>query len=164
MDGLAWVWRGLGVKCGVWWRNGATWRCLALLIALGLGVDAALAQATSDPAPAPPQRSDEFGIVVNQTFTPGGQEFYRRFTDFWREKSDFESYTLVILERPSRRYGNLIFVSYGQRVMYTAGLPIKFDAIRAMSSEAVDKVYANIISLALRFSGDADLDIGADEL
>lgn len=101
---------------------------------------------------------------MNQTFTPGGQEFYRRFTDFWREKSDFESYTLVILERPSRRYGNLIFVSYGQRVMYSSGLPIKFDAIRAMSSDAVDKVYANIISLALRFSGDADLDVGADEL
>ena len=128
---------------------------------LGMGLTAAQAQAQ---AQAPRQRSDEFGIVVNQTFTPGGQEFYRRFTDFWREKPDFESHTLVILERPSRRYGNLILVSYGQRVMFSGGLPVKIEAIRAIASDAVDKVYANIISLSLRFSGDADPDLGADEL
>jgi len=136
----------------------------AMAQAAPTGSTAATAPTIPDADPAPRLRGDEFGIVVNQTFTPGGQEFYRRFTDFWREKSDFVSYTLVILERPSRRYGNIIFVSYGQRVMYSSGLPVKIDAIRAMSSDAVDKSYANIISLSLRFSGDSDPDIGPDEL
>ena len=110
------------------------------------------------------QRSDEFGIVVNQTFTQGGQEFYRRFSDFWREKSDFESYTLVIVERPSRRYGNQVAVSYGQKVVFAGSLPIKTDAIRALSGDAVEKAYANIISLSLRMTGDRDPDVGDDEM
>lgn len=171
--GWLWVISGRWVTASVWRRGPLVVVLGATLVGmLGVGGDAAMAQVTQAvpavPAPpttpAPRLRGDEFGIVVNQTFTPGGQEFYRRFTDFWREKSDFESYTLVILERPSRRYGNAIFVSYGQRVMYSSALPVKIDAIRAMSSDAVDKAYANIISLTLRFSGDNDPDIGPDEL
>ena len=109
-------------------------------------------------------RSDEFGIVVNQTFTLGGQEFYRRFTDFWREKSDFESYTLVITERPSRRFGNQVMVTFGQKVVFSGSLPVKADAIRAISGDAVERTYAVIISLSLKMTGDRDPDVGDDEM
>lgn len=106
--------------------------------------------------------SDDFGIVVNETFTSTGQEFYRRFTDFWREKSDFESYTLIIVERPSRRYGNKIFVNFNQKTLFSSNLPNKIDAIRALSADAVEKTYANIISESLRMTGNGDVDIRSD--
>jgi len=107
--------------------------------------------------------TDSFGIVVNQTFTPGGMEFYRRFTDFWREKPDFEKYNLVIVERPSRRYGNLIFVVQEQQVVFSGNLPIKVSAIGALSLDAVEKVNANIISQSLRMIGDGgDPDMAKD--
>jgi len=109
-------------------------------------------------------RVDEFGIVVNQTFTQSGQEFYRRFTDFWREKSDFESYTLVVMERPSRRYGNQVIVSFGQKTVFSGVLPIKTDAVRTFSLDAVEKAYANIISLNIKMTGDRDPDLGDDDM
>lgn len=123
------------------------------------GVGSAGAQAIS-----PKSLGDDFGIVVNQTLTPGGQEFYRRFTDFWREKSDFESYTLVIVESPSRRYGNRIVVNFGQKSLFVGFLPIKNDAIRGLGGEAVEKVYAGIISLSIRMTGDRDPDLSDDEM
>jgi curli production assembly/transport component CsgE len=126
-----------------------------------LAAASACCQAT--PAPAK-QRPDEFGIVVNQTFTQGGQEFYRRFTDFWREKSDFESYTLVIIERPSRRYGNQVVITFGQRVVFSGALPVKTEAIRSLSGDAVEKAYANIIAMSLRMSGERDRDMADDEI
>jgi len=103
--------------------------------------------------------SDNFGIVVNETFTPAGQEFYRRFTDFWREKPDFESYTLVIVERPSHRFGNRVTINFEQKAVYSGNLPVKFDQIRSVSSDSVEKVYANIISLSLRTTGSSDPDL-----
>ncbi|MBV8469822.1 MAG: hypothetical protein JOY60_08190 [Burkholderiaceae bacterium] len=108
---------------------------------------------------APVSSKDSFGIVVNQTFTPGGMEFYRRFTDYWREKPDFEKYNLVIIERPSRRYGNAIFVVQDQQVVFSGSLPIKVNAISALSLDAVEKVYANIISQTLQMVGGGDPDM-----
>jgi curli production assembly/transport component CsgE len=123
-------------------------------------ITAAWAQTTQ---PERKPRPDDFGIVINQTFTPGGQEFYRRFTDFWRERPDFESYTLVILERPSRRYGNQIFITYGQRSVFSGALPAKADSVKALALDAAEKTHANIISLSLRMTGDRDPDMGADD-
>jgi hypothetical protein len=67
---------------------------LGLGMALGISTSS-LAQAV--PADDAGRRGIELGIIVNQTFNATGQEFYRRFTDFWREKPDFERYTLVVL-------------------------------------------------------------------
>jgi curli production assembly/transport component CsgE len=133
-------------------------RSCALVFAMTL-LAAVPASAQEDSRPA---SADALGIVVNETFTSGGQEFYRRFTDFWREKPDFESYTLVVTERPSRRYGNRITVTYERQVVFAGNLPLKLDAIRALSADAAEKVNANVISLGLRMTGDADPDMAKD--
>ncbi len=107
--------------------------------------------------------SDDIGLVVNQTYTAGGLEFFRRFSDFWREKSDADRYTLTVLERPSRRFGNQVMVSLGQRPVYVAALPLKFDAIRSASLEAVEQVHASAVASNLRFNERADPDMGREE-
>ncbi len=90
-------------------------------------------------------------------------EFYRRFSDFWREKSDADRYTLTVLERPSRRFGNQVMVSLGQRPVYVGALPLKADAIRGASLEAVEQVYASAVASNLRFNDRADPDLGGEE-
>lgn len=107
--------------------------------------------------------ADDIGLVVNQTYTAGGLEFFRRFSDFWREKSDVDRYTLTILERPSRRFGNQVMVSLGQRPVYVAALPLKADAIRNASLEAVEQVYASAVASNLRFNDRPDPDMGREE-
>ena len=108
--------------------------------------------------------SETFGIVVNQTITMSGYEFYRSFTDYWREKPDYERHTLVIVERPSKRFGNQVLVHLGQKLLFNGALPMKMDAVRRYGGEAVEKAYANILSLALRRPGTREDDIADDEL
>ncbi len=131
------------------------------LLLLSLLATVASAQNTAAPKKADPE---DFGIVINQTLTLRGQEFYRRFTDFWRERSDFESYTLVIVELPNRRFGNRVVVYYKQGAVYVGNLPTRLDAIRDLSSEAAEKAYASIISLNLRVQGQTDPDMANEEL
>lgn len=102
---------------------------------------------------------EDFGIVVNQTFTTSAQEFYRRFTDFWRERPDFEDYTLIITERPSLRDGNRITIIYEQQSVFTGNLPVKYDAVKALAADASEKVYANILSGRLSSAGRGDPDM-----
>ncbi len=101
-------------------------------------------------------------LIVNQTYTAGGLEFFRRFTDYWREKADGDRYTLVIIERPSRRYGNQVLVSLAQRAVFVAPLPLKFDAIRSTSLDAVEQVYSAAVASNLSFLDQADPDLGRD--
>jgi curli production assembly/transport component CsgE len=130
-------------------------------MALGISTSS-LAQVV--PADDAGRRGIELGIVVNQTFSATGQEFYRRFTDFWREKPDFERYTLVVLERPSSRFGSRVVVSYGQTVVFTGNLPVKIDAIRALGAEASERAHASVVAANLRMDGASDPDMGPNEI
>ncbi len=105
----------------------------------------------------------DINLIVNQTYTSGGLEFYRRFTDYWREKADGDRYSLLIIERPSRRYGNQVLVSLAQRPVFVAPLPMKVDAIRSMTLDAVEQVYASAVASNLRFLDQADPDMGRDD-
>ncbi len=133
-----------------------------LLIGCGLGTSAVFSQPAAEPLKA--ASSEEIaGMILNQTVTLLGQEFYRNFVEFWRDKADGENYNIVVSELPSRRFGNQIFVVYNRRRMFTGMLPIRVDKVRAVSEQAVETTYADIVSLGLeRPSRDADLDV--DEL
>ncbi|MDY7574741.1 CsgE family curli-type amyloid fiber assembly protein [Actimicrobium sp. CCI2.3] len=104
------------------------------------------------------------GLVVNATTTGLGQEFFRNFNEFWREKSEGEKFTLTIAERASRRTGNQITVLFGQKVMYSGFLPYKLNLIRAFTEQAVETVYGNLISLDMFANSAADSDLAPDEL
>lgn len=104
------------------------------------------------------------GIVVNETISANGLEFYRNFLEGWREKPDADNYNLDIIERPSRRFGNQIWIMYGKDRVFLTALPIKFDRIRALSEEAVDATYATIITLGMQSQFSADSDMGVDEM
>lgn len=154
---------------GQWQGLALAFRCVvaaAAAVAMAAGSAQTADGLDAEPLDAPraPRRADDFGIVVNQTFTQSGQEFYRRFTDYWREKPDFEAYTLSIVERPSRRFGNQVSIVYGQKPVFVGNLPVKIDAIRNLSADAVEKVHANIITMSLKFTGDRDPDMANDEL
>ena len=101
------------------------------------------------------------GLVVNQTLTNVGYDFYRIFSILWSEKSDTGNYSLSVQERLSKRYGNQVGIYLGQRRVFNTVLPQKYDGLRSLGEKAVEEVQANI--LALRMMSD-DEDILKDEL
>lgn len=97
------------------------------------------------------------GIVVNQTITQNGYEFYRIFSLLWSENPDSGKYSLYVQERLSKRFGNRIEVYLGQKLMYSEVLPTKYDRLFALCLKAVDETQTNLISLAMQKSDDVDI-------
>jgi len=102
------------------------------------------------------------GVVVNQTITPNGYEFYRSFSILWSENPDSRNYSLSIKERLSKRYGNRVDVYLGQKLVYTAALPIRYEGIQSLCEKAVEDTQSNIVTLSMQSTNDAD--ISGDEM
>ena len=134
---------------------------LALLMALWRPDAAAQA------LPAPPLRQGNdviSGLLVNQTVSALGLEFFRGFASAWLDKPDNDSYTLTIIERPSRRLGNQIWVMNGQTRVLALSLPIRYDRIAPLAEQAAETAYGNLISQIIPVLGAGDPDLGADEM
>lgn len=97
------------------------------------------------------------GVVVNQTVTPGGYEFYRIFSILWSENPNSRDYPLSIKERLSKRYGNRVDVYLGQKLVYSAVLPLKYDGLHELGEKAVEDTQTNIITLTLQAPDDTDI-------
>ncbi|MBV5322362.1 MAG: hypothetical protein JZU60_00840 [Ilumatobacteraceae bacterium] len=121
-------------------------------------------------AQIPPQKNERNnddgvnGLIVNMTITADGLNFYRSFLEAWREKPDSEKYSLEIGERSSKRFGNQVWVMYGQNRVFLANLPYKIDKIKAVSEQGADASYEAMIGLALGINNAKDLDLAGDEL
>lgn len=117
--------------------------------------------------PEPPLRQSGDvieGLLVNQTVSALGLIFFRDFAEAWRDKPDADSYTLTILEKPSRRFGNQIWIVNGQQRVLALTLPYRYDRIRPTAEQAAEASFANLVSQVIPFAAGADPDMGTDEL
>jgi hypothetical protein len=104
------------------------------------------------------------GLVVNQTISPNGYEFFRIFSEVWRTRPDSENYTISIQEMPSKRHGNSVAIFFKQVRVFSGYIPIKYAAIRPLCEQAVDTVLANLITLMLENSPRESPDIAKDDI
>ena len=135
----------------------------AVVVLVGLVGFSACAVAQEAPTRVLSSEDTISGILVNQTVSQQGWEFYRSFADAWREKADAEKFTLEINERFSRRSGNLIWITNGPRRLFVGTLPFKMDRVRPFAEQAAETSYSNMLSLLLPLEGGPDLDLGRDE-
>jgi len=105
------------------------------------------------------------GFVVDRTATNFGAEFFRYFSEAWRDQSGTEDVDVTVVERPSARYGSLIYVEHGNRqvvrVFLYAGRgatikPSAVEAARYVAKQVVEDALATLIM--------SDPDLGKDEL
>lgn len=143
------------------------WNMRVALGAIVLGMSLSVLAQSSEPA-APPEadrlRESYGGIVLNQTITVGGQDFYRQFVALWRDKPLTETYAISVHERPSARFGSQVWVEYAQRRMFQSALPTSRTAIGALSERAVETAYQGVVDTnvqRLLFQHD---DLGRDEI
>lgn len=104
------------------------------------------------------------GVVVDQTITVAGQDFYQYFVASWRDKPLSERYAISIHERPSARWGNQVWVEYAQRRVFQTILPTSRAAIKPVSEQAADIAYQNVFDTDVQRLLFRDSDIGPDEM
>ncbi|MDB5885558.1 MAG: hypothetical protein JWR74_1729 [Polaromonas sp.] len=115
-------------------------------------------------SPAPLASDLHAGVVVNQTITLIGQDFYLNFVAAWRDKPLSERYTLSVHERPSARLGSQVWVEYGNRRVFQTFLPPARARAKDAGLDAVEVAYQNIVDADVLNLLFRDPDLGPDEL
>lgn len=104
------------------------------------------------------------GIVIDQTVTRNGQEFYRFFVSSWRDKPLSDRYTVSVKEQPSVRFGSQIFISYGTRRVFQGQISTNKIQVKSLSDTAVEIAYEAVTEGEMKRLLFKDLDVGQDEI
>ena len=104
------------------------------------------------------------GIVTNQVITLVGQDFYNAFVSKWRDSPLSERYNISIYERPSARWGSLVWVEFQHRRLFEAFLPPTRNRIRPIAEHAAEESYHNVVQADLDRLLFRDPDLANDEM
>lgn len=125
--------------------------------------------ATAEPRRAPTpdrkvQRESYGGVVVNQTMTVAGYNFYQCFVTVWRDKDMSERYAISVHERPSARWGTQIWIEYAQKRVFQAALPTSIANIRALSEQAAEVAQQKVVDVEVDRLLFREAEFGPDEI
>ena len=77
------------------------------------------------------------GLLVDDTKTRIGKDFYDLFYGNWEAPKDAKNYTITISEKPFRLTSTLIMVSINETPVYQAILQPRQDIVEGLSEEAI---------------------------
>jgi curli production assembly/transport component CsgE len=106
---------------------------------------------------------ESWGIVTSQTVTVAGHEFATHFIAEWRDKPGSEGYTLALRERPSARWGSLVWVESGQQRVLQLQLPPARAGLKALAASAAENAYQTVIDIERQRRLVSDADLAPDE-
>ncbi len=121
------------------------------------------AQAATEDGAAQPQELYA-GVVLDQTVTVVGHEFYQYFAALWRDRETSERYAISIHERPSARLGSQLWVEYAQRRVFQIVLQATRANVKEISREAADIAFQNVMDIEVQRLMSRDRDLAPDEL
>jgi curli production assembly/transport component CsgE len=104
------------------------------------------------------------GVVTTDTVTLAGQDFYNWFAQAWSGIPLSDRYIVSVHERPSARYGSLVWVEFGQRRVFQAFLPIARANVRPVAENAAQVAFQNVMQADLTRLLFRDADMATDEL
>ena len=126
-----------------------TRRLLAALLTLAL-------QARADEA-------ELTGFIVDNTISRSGHEFYRSFSERLNDTSELD-FNLVVRERPSARWGILIWVEHENHTLYRRFLQPNLGDIADSAYQAADFVLQEINRRRIEALFEDTHDLAKDEL
>ncbi|MDR6676700.1 curli production assembly/transport protein CsgE [Pseudomonas oryzihabitans] len=103
------------------------------------------------------------GLLVDNTISRFGHEFYRQFADRLTDTTELD-FNLVVRERPSARWGSLVWVEYEQRLLYRQFIPPGNSDLKEAAYAAADHVREGITRQRLENLLQDNFDMEKDEL
>jgi curli production assembly/transport component CsgE len=119
---------------------------------------------TADVEGYQPLNDELGGVVTTDTVTLAGQDFYTWFAQAWSTIPLSERYIVSVHERPSARYGSLVWVEYNQRRVFQAFLPIARSNVKPVAEGAAQIAFQNVMQADLTRLLFRDADMATDEL
>jgi len=86
------------------------------------------------------------GLLVDDTKTKIGKDFYDLFYSSWEAPSEAKNYTITVSEKPFRLSNTIIAVSINENLVYQAILQPRQDILEAMTSEAISMTQEYLVN------------------
>lgn len=113
---------------------------------------------------APPSGDDLItGVVIDQTLTLVGHEFHTNFANYWKDLPCIDHRVLTIYERPSARWGSLVWVEYEHQVTFRAFLSPTMARRKSTAEGAARFVCDRVAELDIQKALFVDPDMARDE-
>ncbi|WP_299596177.1 CsgE family curli-type amyloid fiber assembly protein [uncultured Microbulbifer sp.] len=111
------------------------------------------------------QIEDEIsGFNVDQTITRTGHDFARFMSEYRNLNYPDSTYNLTIQERPSARWGNLIWVTYNNKTVFRQFISPSTNNIREVAEQTSKAIHEMVLKEKVREALTDHFDLGKDEL
>jgi curli production assembly/transport component CsgE len=107
---------------------------------------------------------EQTSLIIDRTITLFGNEFYRNFVEAWRSVQGVAKGDLGIIERPSARWGSLVWIEHNNQQLYRAFLyPGRRADVRPIAEDAARYIAARLMEGELASALFKDPDVGKEE-
>ena len=103
------------------------------------------------------------GFITNNTVSRSGQEFYRKFCERLNDTSSLD-FNLAVKERPSARWGILVWVEQNNQPLYRRFLQPNVGDMEQTAYDAADYVLQEINRKKVEAMFEDTIDLAKDEL
>ncbi|MBC8649920.1 curli production assembly protein CsgE [Pseudomonas sp. MTM4] len=103
------------------------------------------------------------GLIIDNTISRFGHDFHRYLSFQLQDAEELEN-DLVVRERPSARWGSLVWVEYGPRTVYRRFLQPNMTEIEAIAEDAARVILEDISRSKLQNLLQDTFDMDRDEL
>jgi curli production assembly/transport component CsgE len=105
---------------------------------------------------------DLSGFTTDNTITRLGHDFVRYLSDFRNSEFPNAKYNLSVYERPSARWGNLIWITYDGQTIYRQFLPPNMANVKPLAENIAKQIHRNISEIKLKMLLDNKQDLYGD--
>lgn len=144
---------------------------LVLLIALSTGTTAqtgdganeALEETTAVAEDNGRIEDEISGFNIDRTITRTGHDFVRYMSEYRNLNYPDSQYNLTIQERPSARWGNLIWITYNNKTVFRRFISPSTNNIQDLAVQASQMIHETVLQAKLREALNDHFDLGKDE-
>lgn len=104
------------------------------------------------------------GMVIRQTVTHWGDEFYRYFARSWRQQQVGAHRPVTVEEHPSAQNGSRIRVKYGRDVLFDTIIRLRGQTVADIAEWVAGHVAARVSRRLVAGSGSNGRDLAEEEL
>lgn len=116
------------------------------------------------PVTQPNRLNNELGgVLVDRTISLAGKTFYDTFSQQRLNYPILSAVTLTVHERPSARWGSLIWISEGSRIHFRTTVSPRLAGIEDIAQQAIDIVRDRIIKQKLQQALQPSKDLAEDK-
>lgn len=97
------------------------------------------------------------GLIVDETVTKSGRDFYQVFYSLWEPPPNASNFTIRISEKPARGIGTVVMIDINDARIIETPLQPRYDIIEAIAEQATRSIYNYLLNyeqIQQQLSGD----------